>query len=127
MALDLAQVKAQGRAASDQWRKDLHQQRAAEKQALLQQRERERVVKEFQELAQRRAQQRLGYQDRSPEWKATPAELRQAIDRFNTRSPAEQARALERMAQQEAPVRELQQQMAQRRQLVRQLERGLGR
>lgn len=126
-SIDLAQVKARGRAASDQWRQDLHQQQAAEKLALLQQRERERVVKEFQELAQRRAQQRLGYQDRSPEWKATPAELRQAIDRFNTQSPAQQSRTLERMAQQEAPVRELQLQMTQRRQLVRQLERGLER
>ena len=124
--LDLEQVKARGRQASDQWRKDLHRQQAAQKQAAIEQREREQVVKEFKELATRRAMQMSGYRDRSEEWLATPEKLRKTIDQFNALASAAQARALERMAQKPAIVRDLRQGIEQRRVQVQQLDHGLG-
>jgi hypothetical protein len=124
--LDLEQVKARGRQASDQWRKDLHRQQAAQKQAALELREREQVVKQFKELAQNRAMRLSGYRDRSEEWLATPKDLRAAIDRFNALVPAAQERALERMAREPALVRDLQKGIEQRRVQVKQLDRGLG-
>jgi hypothetical protein len=124
--LDLEQVKARGRQASDQWRKELHSQQAAQKQAALEQREREQVVKEFKELAARRAMQMSGYRDRSEEWLATPEKLRKTIDQFNALAPAAQELALERMAQKPALVRDLRQGIEQRRVQVKHLDRGLG-
>jgi hypothetical protein len=124
---DLEQLKARGRQASAQWREALHRQQAAQKQALLEQRERERVVKEFKDLAMDRAvQQRFGYQDRSQVWQATPPRLRESIERFNAQSLKVQARILERMTQEPAFAREVQQDLAQRRAQVRQLDHDQG-
>jgi len=125
--VDLEQLKARGRQASEQWRQELHRQQAAQKQAALEQRERERVVKEFKELAMDRAvQQRLGYQDRSKVWQATPQRLRESIERFNALPPAVQARTLERMTREPAFIRDLQQDLEQRREQVKQLDRDHG-
>jgi hypothetical protein len=125
VALDLEQVKARGRQASAQWRGELHRAQAAEKQAVLERRERERVVQDFKELAAGRAMERSGYGDRSDEWLATPKGLREAIDRFNAQPKKAQERALERMAQEPKGMRELQQWIVERRQRVRELDRGL--
>jgi hypothetical protein len=125
--VDLEQLKARGRQASEQWRQELHRQQAAQKQAALEQRERERVVEEFKELAMDRAvQQRLGYQDRSKVWQATPQRLRESIERFNAQPQAVQAGILERMTREPAIVRDLQQDLAQRRAQVKQLDRDHG-
>ena len=123
--LDLAQVKARGREASTQWREALHQRQTTEKQAALEQGLRERTLGQFQELALGRERERPGYRDRSEEWLVTPETLRKTIDRFNALAPAAKPLALERMAKNPVLVRELQQAMDQRRDQVRQLDRGL--
>ena len=106
--LDLEQVKARGRQASDQWRKDLHRQQAAQKQAALEQRELEQVVKEFKDLAMNRAM-RLGVSGSERGLAGDALGLRATIDRFNALPPAAQARVLERMAREPAFMRDLQQ------------------
>jgi hypothetical protein len=126
VALDLKAERARGRAASDRWRVELHRAQAAQKQAALERREREGVIRDFKDLAASRAMQRTGYGDRSEEWRATPKGLREAIDRFNAQPKKAQERALERMAQEPKGVRELQQWIAERRQRVNELDRGMG-
>jgi hypothetical protein len=81
--LDLAAVKAQGRAASDRWREQLHERQAQAKQQALEHQARKRVVQSFQQLALGREARRFGYGDRSEAWRATPAALREQIDRYN--------------------------------------------
>jgi hypothetical protein len=127
VALDLSQVKARGRAASAQWRGELHRQQAAEKQAALERREREGVIHDFKDLAASRAMQRGGYTDQSEEWRATPAELREKIDRYNALGQKARERELERLATKPKAVSELQQWIGERRQRVNELDRGLGR
>jgi hypothetical protein len=53
--------------------------------------ERERLVKEFEQLARDRAAGRREYQDTSPEWQAMAPKLRSAIDRYNREHPEVQA------------------------------------
>ena len=156
--LDLEALKAQGRAASRGWRETLHQTQAAERRAAearaAQERQRqleaervererqahaerlareraarERTVEQFRELAAKR-RKAVGYGDRSEDWKATPEALRERIDRFNALAPEARQKVLERLVQERARGRsldELQQLMDQRRELVRALERGMGR
>jgi hypothetical protein len=127
VALDLEQVKARGRQASAQWRGELHRQQAAEKQAALERREREGVIRDFKDLAASRAMQRWGYTDQSEEWRATPAALREKIDRYNAMGEKARERELERLAARPKAVGELQQWIGERRQRVNELDRGLGR
>jgi hypothetical protein len=49
--------------------------------------ERERIVTEFERLAQDRAARRMGFEDDSQDWQAMPKELREAIDRYNREPP----------------------------------------
>jgi hypothetical protein len=85
------------------------------------------VVKEFKELAMDRAmQQRLGYQDRSKVWQATPQRLRESIERCNAQPQAVQGRLLERMTQEPAFIRDLQLDLEQRRAQMKQLDRDHG-
>jgi hypothetical protein len=129
--LDLAALKAKGRAASEGWRQTLHTAQAEERraegvrqeqqrqrqmeaervqrerQALAERQtreraERERTVEQFRELAAKRERKATGYSDRSEDWRATPEALRKGIDRFIALPPKEQKRALERMLE---PVR----------------------
>jgi hypothetical protein len=127
VALDLEQVKARGRQASAQWRGELHRQQAEEKQATLERRERERVIRDFKDLAASRAMQRWGYTDQSEEWRATPAALREKIDRYNALEEKARERELKRLAARPKAVSELQQWIGERRQRVNELDRGLGR
>ena len=72
----------------------------------------------------------VGYGDRSEDWRATPPALREKIDRFNALAPEARKLVLERLVQEPARGRgldELQQLMDQRRELVRALGRGMGR
>jgi hypothetical protein len=125
--LDLEAIKARGRAASDRWREALHERQAQAKQQVLELAARERVVKGFQELAMRRADRAFGYRDQSEEWRATPAYLRQAIDRYNALPEAVRAAALERVCKEPKQVRELERGLEERQQRVRELglDRGL--
>jgi hypothetical protein len=127
VALDLKAERARGRAASDQWRVELHRRQAAEKQAALEQREREQVIRDFKDLAAGRAMQRFGYQDSSDEWRATPAALRDKIDRYNALGQKARERELERLTIKPKAVHELQPWIAERRQRVNELDRGMGR
>ena len=144
---DLAALKAKGRAASEGWRQTLHQAQAEARRAeavrLEQQRQRQmeaerqarqravrlQTVEQFRELAAKRESKGVGYGDRSKDWKITPEGLRERIDRFNSLPPEGRKRALELLLD---PARgrgleQLQQLMDQRRDLVRGLDRGLGR
>jgi hypothetical protein len=157
--LDLAALKAQGRAASEGWRQTLHQAQAEERRAegvrQEQQRqrqveaeriqrerqaqearqarelvERQRTVEQFEQLAARRAAKAFGYTDRSEDWRATPEGLRERIDRFNALAPEARKAVLERLVQEPARGRgldDLQRLMDQRRELVKALGRGMGR
>ncbi|MGA7539001.1 MAG: MobA/MobL family protein [Steroidobacteraceae bacterium] len=125
--LDLAAVKARGRAASDRWRERLHERAAQEKQQALEQRARERVVQSFQELALGREARLSGYGDRSERWRATPAALREQIDRYNALPTRARAAVLERLVQEPEKVRTLERWLEERRQCVRGLDRGLER
>ena len=157
--IDLAALKAKGRAMSEGWRQTLHtaqaearraesirqeQQRQRQVEAERVQRvrqaqearqarehaERQRTVEQFRELAAKRERKAVGYGDRSEDWRATPEALRQRIDRFNALAPEARQLVLERLVQEPARGRgldELQQLMDQRRELVRALGRGLGR
>jgi hypothetical protein len=158
-SLDLAALKAQGRAASEGWRQTLHQAQAEERRAegvrQAQQRqrqmeaeriqrerqaqearqarelvERQRTVEQFRQLAARRAAKAFGYGDRSEDWRATPEGLRERIDRFNALAPEAREKVLERLVQEPARGRgldDLQRLMDQRRELVKSLDRGMGR
>jgi hypothetical protein len=157
--LDLAALKAKGRAASEGWRQTLHTAQAEarraesvrqelerqrqmeaervqrERQALAdaqarERAERQRTVEQFRELAAKRERKAVGYGDRSEDWRATPQLLRERIDRFNALAPEARQKVLERLVQEPARGRgldELQQLMDQRREIVRSLGRGLGR
>jgi hypothetical protein len=154
--IDLAALKAKGRAMSEGWRQTLHtaqaearraeavrqeQQRQRqveaervqrERQALAERQtreraERQRTVEQFRELAAKRERKAVGYGDRSEDWRATPQALREGIDRFNALAPEARERHLQRLVQEPARGRgldELQQLIDQRRELVRGLGRG---
>jgi hypothetical protein len=157
--LDLAALKAKGRAMSDGWRQTLHQRQAEERRAegvrqeqerqrqveaervqrerqaladrqAREQAERQRTVEQFRQLAAKREMKGVGYGDRSEDWRATPEALRERIDRFNALVPEARQKVLERLVQEPARGRgldELQRLMDQRRELVRALGRGMGR
>ena len=134
--LDLAALKAQGRAASAGWRETLHQTQAAERRAAeareVQERQRqleaervqrerqalaerqareraarERTVEQFRELAVRREMKGSGFGDRSEKWRETPEGLREIIDRFNTLAPEARQRHLDRLLQEPTRGREV--------------------
>lgn len=123
--LDLEAVKARGRAALERWGEQLHERQAQAKQRELEQRSRERVVQGFKELALSREARRFGYSDRSEEWRATPAALREHIDRYNALPENARAAVLERLVQEPAKVRTLERWLDERQQRVRELDRGL--
>jgi hypothetical protein len=157
--LDLAALKAQGRAASEGWRQTLHRTQAEERRAesvrqeqqrqrqleaeriqrerqalaerqAREQAERQRTVEQFRQLALKREAKGVGYTDRSDDWRATPKALREQIDRFNTLAPKARQKVLERLVQEPARNRgldDLQRLMDQRRALVKSLDRGMGR
>jgi hypothetical protein len=131
--LDLAALKARGRAASAGWRQTLHQTQAEERRAegvrqeqqrqrqveaervqrerqaladaqARNQAERQRTVEQFRQLALKREAKGVGYKDQSEGWRVTPEGLRERIDRFNALAPEARQKVLERLVQQ--PVRD---------------------
>lgn len=123
--LDLAAIKAQGGAASDRWRERLHERQAQAKQQALELQARERVLKNFQELALSRESRRLGYDDRSMEWRETPADLREHIDRYNALPTQARQAVLDQLVQDPARVRTVERWIEERHQRVLELDRGL--
>ena len=130
--IDWAAFRAEGRAASEGWRQELHREQAEERRAELERQEqqrqqrleaeriarerqaqearqareqaiRERTVEQFRDLAANREKGRFGYGDRSEEWRATPQPLRERIDQFNALTPDARKQVLERLLQ--APAR----------------------
>jgi len=84
-------------------------------------------VREFRELAARREIRAFGYHDRSVEWRETPVDLREHIDRYNALPEGARAAVLERLGQEPAKVRTLERWLEERQQRVRELDRGLER
>jgi Ti-type conjugative transfer relaxase TraA len=81
--------------------------------------ERERLVREFEQLAQGRAAGRGEYQDSSPDWRAMSPKLRRAIDVYNREPPQVQAEILERFSRTPALEKSLGEDLNRRREYVR--------
>jgi hypothetical protein len=88
--------------------------------------ERERIVTEFERLAQDRAARRMGFEDDRQDWQAMPKELREAIDRYNRAPPEVQSGIRQELAIQPDQVRVIERGMRARREHVRDLGPDLG-
>jgi hypothetical protein len=87
--------------------------------------ERERLVNEFEQLAQDRAARRAEYRDTSQEWQAMAPKLRRAIDAYNREHPQVQAQIIEQFLRTPALDKALGAELKQRREQVRDLDQGL--
>ncbi len=99
---------------------------AAMQRVLTEKLSRERVIEEFQALAQRRAQRHPETLDRSAEWAATPKNLRAAVDRYNQSPKAVQEKIVETLHERPEAMRAIEQGLKQRHEHVQQLDRGMG-
>lgn len=89
--------------------------------------ERERVVKEFEQLARDRAAGRENFQDTSAAWQATPPKLRLMIDRYNQEPAQVQEALLKKFATTPALAQSIEENLKLRREQVRELDLGRGR
>jgi hypothetical protein len=88
--------------------------------------ERERLAKEFEQMARDRAAGRAEYEDTGSDWQAMSPKLRQAIDAYN-REPAQvQAEILERFSRTPALEKSLGEDLNRRRAYVREQGRDRG-
>ncbi len=87
--------------------------------------ERERLVKEFEQLARDRAAGRAQYQDKSPEWQAMAPKLRSAIDRYNREHPQVQAGIIDKFLRTPALDKLFGAELKQHREQVRDRDQGL--
>ena len=87
---------------------------------------REQSAREFKELAQRRALHTAAAPERSDEWSAMPAVLRDSLDRFNQLPADLRERSLQTLIAQPEVTQALGQALAQRRERGRQQDHGLG-
>jgi hypothetical protein len=87
--------------------------------------ERERLVKEFEQLARDRAARGAQYQDTSKEWQAMAPKLRRAIDAYNREHPQVRAGIIEKFLKTPALDKALGAELKQRREQVRDLDQGL--
>jgi hypothetical protein len=85
-----------------------------------------RVVREFRELAAKRAAPMLGWGDGGKQWQATPALLRDRIDAYNQAPPDVQALALQRMGTDPQANQMFKELLEQRQELVRQQQQSRG-
>jgi len=88
--------------------------------------ERERLVKEFEQMARDRAAGRAQFQDTSSDWQAMSPKLRQAIDAYNREPPQVQAEILERFSRTPALEKSLGEDLNRRRAYVREQGRDRG-
>jgi hypothetical protein len=99
--------------------------RMAELQTVLDAKQaRARVVRDFRELAAKRAAPMLGWADGGKQWEATPATLRALIDSYNHAPPSAQAAVLERLGRDPQASQQFKALLEQRQELVRQQGRG---
>jgi hypothetical protein len=86
----------------------------------------EGLAREFQELARQRAMQQAGTLEHRVEWQATPAVLREAIERFNRLPSEAQASSLRALVAQPEVTESLGQALKQRHEQQHDLDHGLG-
>lgn len=95
--------------------------RVAELQKVLDgKQDRARLVRDFRELAAKRAGPMLGWGDGGRQWEATPPLLRQRIDLYNRAPRDVQAALMERLASDQQANQEFKALLEQRQELVRQ-------
>ena len=87
--------------------------------------ERERLVKEFEQLARDRAAGRAEYRDTSPEWQAMAPKLRSAIDRYNREHPQVQAGIIDKFMRTPVLEKSFGAELKQHREQVRDRDQGL--
>lgn len=87
--------------------------------------QRERLVREFEQLARDRAAGRAKYRDTSPEWQAMAPKLRSAIDRYNREHLQVQAGIIEQYSRTPALDKSLGAELKQHREQVRDRDQGL--
>jgi len=87
--------------------------------------ERERLVKEFEQLARDRAAGRAEYRDTSPEWQAMAPKLRSAIDRYNREPPQVQAGIIDKFMRTPVLEKSFGAELKQHREQVRDRDQGL--
>jgi len=87
--------------------------------------ERERLVKEFEQLARERAAGRAEYRDTSPAWQAMTPKLRSAIDRYNREHPQVQAGIIDKFMRTPVLEKSFGAELQQHREQVRDRDQGL--
>jgi hypothetical protein len=87
--------------------------------------ERERLAREFEQLARDRAAGRATTQDTSPDWQAMAPKLRRAIDAYNRQSPELQAAIMDRLSRTSALEKSMGAEFKLQRSRVRDRDQGL--
>jgi hypothetical protein len=101
--------------------------RVAELQKVLDAKEaRARLVRDFREMAAKRAAPMLGWGDGGKQWEATPALLREKIDLYNRAPRDVQAALMERLASDPQASQAFKALLEQRQELVRQQQQSRG-
>lgn len=88
--------------------------------------ERARLVRDFRELAAKRAAPMLGWGDGGKQWEATPARLRELIENYNRAPPQVQAEFLQGLVDQVHVNEHVRGLLVQRQELVRQQSQSQG-
>jgi hypothetical protein len=88
--------------------------------------ERARLVRDFRELAAKRAGPMLGWGDGGKQWQATPAPLRELIEIYNRAPPDVRAEILQRLGNDQQANQHVRGLLMQRQELVQQQDRGHG-
>ena len=118
------------KAEKEHQQKAEHERIAKEKQARAEaEKEQQRRVelgREFRDMAARRATKATGYRDSSDEWKATPKLLREIIDDYNKQPNEVQERGLSAWVRDPDKSKAIAIMIKERRENVRQNDRGLG-
>jgi hypothetical protein len=86
--------------------------------------ERARLVRDFRELAAKRAAPMLGWGDGGKQWEATPARLRELIENYNRAPPQVQAEFLQGLVDHVQANEHVRGLLVQRQEVVRQQSRG---
>jgi hypothetical protein len=88
--------------------------------------ERARLVRDFRELAAKRAGPMLGWGDGGKQWQATPAPLRELIEIYNLAPADVKAEILQRLGNDQQANQHVRGLLVQRQELVQQQDRGHG-
>lgn len=88
--------------------------------------ERARLVRDFREVAAKRAGPMLGWGDGGKQWQVTPAPLRELIESYNRAPPQAQAAILQRLGNDQHANQHVRGLLEQRKELVRQQQQDRG-